>query len=92
LIDDVAELKNASDVRTHKLKTLSTENKKLKLEVDKYKRDLAQIKEFSSILDQVESNGQSYLQLMRNVKTYLTTNHVDEINLGSKEADIDNAV
>lgn len=73
LIDDVAELRNGADVRAHKLKTLSAENKKLSLDCEKYKRDLSQIREFSSILEQVESNGQNYLQLMRNMKNYLTT-------------------
>ncbi len=71
----MAELRNNADVRSHKLKTLTSENKKLRIDVEKYKRDLAQIKEFSAVLEQVESNGQNYLQLMRNLKTYLATNN-----------------
>ena len=71
LIDDVAELRNNSDVRAHKIKALTAENNKLSLEVDKYRRDLSQIQEFSSLIDQAESNGQNYLQMMRNLKTYL---------------------
>ncbi len=73
----MAELRNNADVRSHKLKTLTSENKKLRVEVERYKRDLAQIKEFSTVLEQVESNGQNYLQLMRNLKTYLSTNNDD---------------
>lgn len=72
LIDDVAELRNNSDVRAHKIKTLTAENTKLAAEVDKFRRDLSQIQEFSSLIDQAESNGQNYLQMMRNLKTYLT--------------------
>ena len=71
LIDDVAELRNNSDVRAHKIKSLSAENTKLTVEVDKFRKDLAQIHEFSSLIDQVESNGQNYLQMMRNLKSYL---------------------
>ena len=69
----MAELRNNADVRAHKIKALSAENTKLAVEVDKFRRDLAQIQEFSSIIDQVETNGQNYLQMMRNLKTYLVT-------------------
>lgn len=72
LIDDVAELRNNSDVRAHKIKSLTAENTKLSAEVDKFRRDISQIQEFSSLIDQAESNGQNYLQMMRNLKTYLT--------------------
>ena len=85
LIDDVAELRNTADVRTHKIKTLTTDNKRLGVELDKYKRDLAQIKEFSSILEQVETNGQNYLQLMRNLKTYLASNNSNTQFVESKD-------
>lgn len=64
-------MRNNSDVRAHKIKTLTAENTKLSLEVDKFRRDLSQIQEFSSLIDQVESNGQNYLQMMRNLKSYL---------------------
>jgi hypothetical protein len=85
LIDDVAELRNNSDVRAHKIKTLTAENTKLSVEVDKFRRDLSQIQEFSSLIDQAESNSQNYLQMMRNLKSYLT---VGDQNIQGNEVSI----
>ncbi|KAH6578439.1 hypothetical protein BASA61_000197 [Batrachochytrium salamandrivorans] len=71
LTDDVAELKIQLDDTTQRLSSTNSKNNTLVMELEKYKRDLKTLQEFASVLDQVESNGQNYLQLMRNMRKYL---------------------
>ncbi|KAL2913622.1 hypothetical protein HK105_206924 [Polyrhizophydium stewartii] len=71
LTDDVAELKNQLDLALRKMATLNEKNNSLSVELERYKRDLKTLQNFASVLDQVESNGQNYLQLMRDMRKYL---------------------
>ena len=71
LADDVAELQNQVSVTTHKVTALTNQNQKLALDIEKHKRDLATMQGFSSVLDQVETNGQNYLNLMKDMRKYI---------------------
>ncbi|KAJ3037745.1 hypothetical protein HK097_003424, partial [Rhizophlyctis rosea] len=71
LIDDVAELRNSTDLRTHKLSTLTAENRQLRLELERYQKQVSARGEFSHLLKEVENSGESYLTLMRNVRQFL---------------------
>ncbi|TPX76883.1 hypothetical protein CcCBS67573_g01878 [Chytriomyces confervae] len=57
LIDDVAELRNTTDIKTSKLQNLIKENQDLKIAVEKFKRESFARQEFQ--------------HLMRNMKSYL---------------------
>ncbi|KAJ3041743.1 hypothetical protein HDV00_008831 [Rhizophlyctis rosea] len=78
LIDDVAELRNTTDLRTHKLSNLTSENHQLRLELERFQKQLSARGEFSSLLREVENSGENYLSLMRNVRMFLKGDDGDE--------------
>ncbi|KAJ3243099.1 hypothetical protein HK104_008163, partial [Borealophlyctis nickersoniae] len=65
LIDDVAELRNSTDLRTSKISHLLSENRDLKLDIEKLTRQVAARGEFTHLLREVESSGENYLSLMK---------------------------
>ncbi|EGF80252.1 hypothetical protein BATDEDRAFT_88662 [Batrachochytrium dendrobatidis JAM81] len=74
LTDDVAEIKIQLETVLARLSTATSKNNSLVIQIEKYKRDLDTLQKFASVLDQVETNGQNYLQLMRDMRKYLNTN------------------
>ncbi|KAJ3411853.1 hypothetical protein HDV05_001642 [Chytridiales sp. JEL 0842] len=71
LVDDVAELRNSGELRSNKIQMLIKENQELQVQVDKFMREMSARKEFSSLIGQIESSGENYLHLMRNMRSYL---------------------
>ncbi|KAI8607792.1 hypothetical protein BC830DRAFT_81546 [Chytriomyces sp. MP71] len=98
LIDDVAELRNTTEIKTNKLKALLQENQDLKVAVEKFKRESYARQEFQHLISEIESKGENYLHLMRNMKSYLrrpregrrgTNEEVDEMMGGGDEGSHD---
>ncbi|KAL3894475.1 MAG: hypothetical protein SGCHY_005256, partial [Lobulomycetales sp.] len=73
LIDDVGELRNASEINSSKVKTLLREKQELQVKVAKFEREMNARKEFSEMMQQLEHSGENYLGLMRNMKTLMTS-------------------
>ncbi|KAJ3381392.1 hypothetical protein HDU84_005138 [Entophlyctis sp. JEL0112] len=71
LIDDVAELRNTTEIKTSKLQQLLFENQELKVQVEKFKRETYARQEFQHLISEIEAKGENYLHLMRNMKSYL---------------------
>ncbi|KAJ3296148.1 hypothetical protein HDU79_007402 [Rhizoclosmatium sp. JEL0117] len=71
LIDDVAELRNTTEIKTIKLQNLIEENRDLKVQVDRFKRESYARQEFQHLIQEIEAKGENYLHLMRNMKSYL---------------------
>ncbi|KAJ3217836.1 hypothetical protein HK099_005320 [Clydaea vesicula] len=71
LIDDVAELRNSTEINSNKVKTLVREKQELQVELAKYQREMSARKEFSSMLQNLEASGENYLGLMRNMKCFI---------------------
>ncbi|KAJ3399646.1 hypothetical protein HDU80_007714 [Chytriomyces hyalinus] len=71
LIDDVAELRNTTEIKTSKLQNLIKENQDLKIAVEKFKRESYARQEFQHLVSEIETKGENYLHLMRNMKSYL---------------------
>ncbi|KAJ3067201.1 hypothetical protein HDU98_009601 [Podochytrium sp. JEL0797] len=88
LIDDVAELRNTTEIKTNKLQHLIEENRDMKVQIEKFKRESYARQEFQHLIGEIESKGENYLHLMRNMKSYLNrpkdrergaSNEVDDI-------------
>ncbi|KAJ3025918.1 UNVERIFIED_CONTAM: hypothetical protein HDU68_006503 [Siphonaria sp. JEL0065] len=71
LIDDVAELRNTTEIKTIKLQKLIEENRDLKVAVERFKRESYARQEFQHLIQEIEAKGENYLHLMRNMKSYL---------------------
>lgn len=61
LIDDVGELRNASEINSSKVKTLLREKQELQVKVAKFEREMNARKEFSEMMQQLEHSGENYL-------------------------------
>lgn len=77
LIDDVAELRNTSEIKAMRLQQLIKENQDLKVQLDKFSREMSARKEFSHLITAIESSGENYMHLMRNMRSYLGRKHED---------------
>ncbi|ORY46064.1 hypothetical protein BCR33DRAFT_784173 [Rhizoclosmatium globosum] len=78
LIDDVAELRNTTEIKTIKLQNLIEENRDLKVQVDRFKRESYARQEFQHLIQEIEAKGENYLHLMRNMKSYLNSRRTEE--------------
>ncbi|KAI9348655.1 hypothetical protein BDR26DRAFT_707750 [Obelidium mucronatum] len=84
LIDDVAELRNTTEIKTIKLQKLIDENRDLKVHVERFKRESYARQEFQHLIQEIEAKGENYLHLMRNMKSYL---HRPKAHARSDEVD-----
>ncbi|KAJ3213985.1 hypothetical protein HDU67_002244 [Dinochytrium kinnereticum] len=75
LIDDVAELRNTSEIKNLKIAALIKENQELQVQIDKFTREMSARKEFSHLITEIESSGENYLNLMHNMRNYLSRAH-----------------
>ena len=73
----MAELKNQVDMLTRKQATLTSTNNQLTVDLERQKRDLKTLQNFTAVLDQVESNGLNYLEQMREMRKYLEVKESD---------------
>jgi chromosome segregation ATPase len=73
LIDDVGELRNATEINSSKVKTLLRDKQELQVKVAKYEREMNARKEFSKTIAELEHSGENYLGLMRNMKTLISS-------------------
>lgn len=71
LIDDVAELRNISEINGFKVSSLLKEKQELQVELAKFQREMKARKEFSSMISELEHSGENYLGLMRNIKCFM---------------------
>jgi hypothetical protein len=61
LIDDVGELRNATEINSSKVKTLLRDKQELQVKVAKYEREMNARKEFSKTIAELEHSGENYL-------------------------------
>jgi chromosome segregation ATPase len=84
LIDDVGELRNATEINSSKVKNLLRDKQELQVKVAKYEREMNARKEFSKTIAELEHSGENYLgyvmlgyligfSLMRNMKTLISS-------------------
>ncbi|KAJ3096373.1 hypothetical protein HDU97_005942 [Phlyctochytrium planicorne] len=64
LIDDVAELRNTTEIKNLKMASLIKENQELQVQIEKFTREMSARKEFSHLITEIESSGDNYLQLV----------------------------
>ncbi|KAJ3161291.1 hypothetical protein HK101_000830 [Irineochytrium annulatum] len=65
LSDDVLEMKSTCDNVTGKLADLLRENRELRGQVDKFTKEMMARREFASVITDVESMGENYLNLRK---------------------------
>ncbi|KAJ3131890.1 hypothetical protein HK100_005920 [Physocladia obscura] len=63
LIDDVAELRNTTDIKASKLQHLIRENQDMKIQIEKFKREAFARQEFQHLISEIEAKGENYLHL-----------------------------
>ncbi|KAJ3334370.1 hypothetical protein HDU76_000063 [Blyttiomyces sp. JEL0837] len=71
LVDDVAELRNTTEIKSMKMKNLLKENEELHSQLEKFMREMEARKEFGNLIGEIESTGENYLHLMRNMRSFL---------------------
>ena len=86
-MDDLAQLKNNQEINTEKIKILTHEKQQLIVELAKYQREMAARKEFSSMITELEESGENYLELMRNVKCFISKAPTDNYPSKAKRED-----
>lgn len=67
----MADMKNQLDTTKHKFKIMQEKYNICTSKLEKSERDQAKLLELTAAMDQVESNGQSYLQMMKEMKAQL---------------------
>ncbi|KAI8813011.1 hypothetical protein BJ742DRAFT_865963 [Cladochytrium replicatum] len=71
LVDDVAELRNATEIRQSKVQQLMREKQEAQMQLERFQREMSARREFSHLIQELESSGENYLELMRNMRTIL---------------------
>ncbi|KAJ1560902.1 hypothetical protein HK096_006775, partial [Nowakowskiella sp. JEL0078] len=71
LIDDVAELRNASENRQKKVQQLMREKQEVQVEMEKFQGEMGARRDFAQLIQELESSGENYLGLMRNMRSFL---------------------
>ncbi|KAJ1562443.1 hypothetical protein HK405_012083 [Cladochytrium tenue] len=64
LIDDVAELRNTGEIKVMRLQQLVRENQDLKVQLDKFAREMAARREFDHLINEIEKSGEDYMHLI----------------------------
>ncbi|KAI8833371.1 hypothetical protein BC829DRAFT_407860 [Chytridium lagenaria] len=85
LIDDVAELRNTTELKNLKIASVLKENQELQVQIEKFTREMSARKEFSHLIHEIESSGDNYLHLMRNMRNYLHRAHDRQEEDGGRE-------
>ena len=73
LIDELADLKNAHELKSRKNALMEDEIKEIRGKLDHYVKKTIVATELSSMLVQLESSGEKYLNLVKSVQGFLVS-------------------
>jgi hypothetical protein len=71
LQDDVAELRNQNETSAIKFKLLQEQHAEAQIELEHARKEHKKWSDLAGMMDQVESNGQSYLKMMQQMREQL---------------------
>ena len=82
LVSDVADLRNIVLMKERRVTSLTKDLHVAKTSLDQYKRELSHRQEFDHLVREVAASGESYMSLMRGVRSFIRPSKGDSGAVG----------